>query len=545
MPKPPIKRPVRQVDSSGQRELFPCVPADNARASRATAKPPHFDYPEAGVIQVGGLSLEEHLKQSGIRDVFVIRPFLDAQDWQPFEVAYSCIGRPAYAPQAMLGLILYGIMQGQSSLRELEHLARINLSCWWLTGGIMPDHSVIGRFIVLHGGLLTDSFFEALTRQVLKATRSGVDRTAGDGTIVEAAASRYRLVKQEALNKAVEKQREVIASAATPGTPAATAKLEQLETAQQVLGERAAKRQAKGKDPATTQINPLESDAVVQPMKQQGYGASYKPSVLANAQRVIVAQAIHPSSETVVVPALLDSAARHGILEESSWDAGYHCDSVLDAGEQRHVRILTPEGRSSGDDWNKQSAKQYPKSRFTYDASTDTYRCPAEQVLQKIGTYRGKEGYKPYTLYGTSACADCSKKAHCTASKKEGRRIKRYPGDARKEALRELLQEEAVRERYRKRAAWVEPVFSVLKGKQRLTRFRRKGLASVRLEFVLHAMAYNVGRVVARHFALKGLLMTLKWLFLTALPRRSRKKRDRCANVVFYCTSTLNSYCGC
>jgi hypothetical protein len=401
---------------------------------------------------------------------------------------------------------------------------------------------VIGRFIVLHGERLTESFFESLTHQVLKATRSGVERTAGDGTIVEAAASRYRLVKQEALNKAVEKQREVAASD-TPGTPAHT-KREQLETAQQVLGERAAKRQAKGKDPATPQINPLEPDAVVQPLKTQGYGASYKPSVMANAQRVIVAQAIHPSSETVVVPALLDRAARHGTLEESSWDAGYHCDSVLDAGEQRQVRILTPEGRSSGDDWNKQSAKQYPKNRFTYDASTDTYRCPAGQLLQKIGTYRGKEGYKPYTLYGTSACADCPKKAHCTASK-EGRQVKRYPGDARKEALRELLQEEAVRERYRKRAAWVEPVFSVLKGKQRLTRFRRKGLASVRLEFALHAMAYNVGRVVARHFALKGLLMTVKWLFLTALPRRSREKSDRCANEAFYCASTLNSLCGC
>jgi transposase len=543
MPKPPVKRPVRQVDTSGQRELFPRVPADSARASRPAAQPTHFDYPDVRAIQVGGFSLEEHLKQSGIRDVFVIRSFLDAQDWHPFEVAYSCIGRPAYAPQAMLGLILYGIMQGQSSLRELEHLARINLSCWWLTGGIMPDHSVIGRFIVLHGERLTETFFESLTHQVIKATRSGVDRTAGDGTIVEAAASRYRLVKQEALNKAVEKQREVVASVTTPGTPAA-AKLAQLETAQQVLGERAAKRQAKGKDPATTQINPLESDAVVQPLKQQGYGASYKPSVLANEQRVIVAQALHPSSETAVVPALLDSAARHGTLEESSWDAGYHCDSVLDAGEQRQVRILTPEGRSSGDDWNKQSAKQYPKSRFIYDASTNTYRCPAGQLLQKIGTYRGKEGYKPYTLYGTSACADCPKKTHCTASK-EGRQVKRYPGDARKEALRELLQEEAVRERYRKRAAWVEPVFSVLKGKQRLTRFRRKGLASVRLEFALHAMAYNVGRVVARHFALKGLLMTLKWLFWAMLPHRGRIKSDRCANKAFCVALTLNSHGGC
>ena len=43
----------------------------------------------------------------------------------------------------------------------------------------------------------------------------------------------------------------------------------------------------------------------------------------------------------------------------------------------------------------------------------------------------------------------------------------------------------------------VEPVFSHLRGRQRLYRFRRRGLAGVRVEFALHAMAYNVSRVLA------------------------------------------------
>jgi hypothetical protein len=40
-------------------------------------------------------------------------------------------------------------------------------------------------------------------------------------------------------------------------------------------------------------------------------------------------------------------------------------------------------------------------------------------------------------------------------------------------------------------------VFSHLRGRQRLYRFRRRGLAGVRVEFALHAMAYNVSRVLA------------------------------------------------
>ncbi|MCQ8103767.1 transposase [Methylomonas sp. SURF-2] len=43
----------------------------------------------------------------------------------------------------LLGIILYGILQGLSSLRDLERLARSDVACWWLSGSIMPDHSVI------------------------------------------------------------------------------------------------------------------------------------------------------------------------------------------------------------------------------------------------------------------------------------------------------------------------------------------------------------------------------------------------------------------
>ena len=63
--------------------------------------------------------------------------------------------------------------------------------------------------------------------------------------------------------------------------------------------------------------------------------------------------------------------------------------------------------------------------------------------------------------------------------------------------MREKLKDESVRERYRKRSGWVEPIFSHLKEQQGLTRFRRKGLKKVRVEFALHAMAFNLGRAIA------------------------------------------------
>jgi transposase len=153
---------------------------------------------DAAAIFLGMTPLEEHLRQARIRAPFVVADLLDAQDWTPFEDRYAATGRAPYAPRAMMGLILYGIMHGVSSLRALERLARVDLGCMWVTGGIAPDHANIGRFICLHEQALAQAFFEALTRTVLDRTTTSTSCLAGDGTVIEAVCSHYRLLNEEA-----------------------------------------------------------------------------------------------------------------------------------------------------------------------------------------------------------------------------------------------------------------------------------------------------------------------------------------------------------
>ena len=50
---------------------------------------------------------------------------------------------------------------------------------------------------------------------------------------------------------------------------------------------------------------------------------------------------------------------------------------------------------------------------------------------------------------------------------------------------------------YRQPQAMTEPVFSVLRLKQGLNRFRRRGLRGARRELARHIMAYNLGRALA------------------------------------------------
>lgn len=517
-----ITRRVAKLDTSNQFSLF----ADEAthvssvppRAESQEAGSVRFEDPDPRAIRLNQVRLDEHLIQAGQKQALKLREILETLDWGGFEQAYKPGGRRPYAPRAMLGVIVYGILQGVSSLRALEKLARTDLGCMWVSGGILPDHSILGRFIQRHEDQLTGAFFEQLTARVLKVTGSGTQTLAGDGSVIEAAASRFALMRAEALAQAIERTRARVEQHEAEGADAQSARqrLEQLEQAQAALAPRQAKRQAKGKPSASMQVNVQDPEAVIQPQKgRTHYAASYKPSLLANEARVIVSFALDPSSETAVVPQLLDQAQRQGAVDTVLFDAGYCSDAVIEASAERDIELLCPEGRSEGDSWTKTSSKYYPKSQFTYDREQDCYRCPQGQVLLPVGRYAGNHRYPAYTLYGTPACGQCAFRDQCTRSAR-GRRLRRYDADDAKDALRAKMQHTEVQQRYRQRQAMAEPVFSGLRERQGLRRFRRKGTKAVRLEFAVHALAYNLGRALAREAFLRlhdGIRLALRLLW--------------------------------
>ncbi|WP_419606011.1 hypothetical protein [Thiolapillus sp.] len=169
---------------------------------------------------------------------------------------------------------------------------------------------------------LSGEFFEKLTARVLQVTGTGAGTVAGDGSIIEAAASRFQEIKAEALAELIVKQREKMAASEQEAgeekrweTEKARHDLNRLLEAQQVLEERQQQRQARGKKGEVT-INRQEPEAVIQPQKdKKRFLASYKPSVLVNELRIIIGQAVDPSSETQVVTSLLDQAQQQGVIE--------------------------------------------------------------------------------------------------------------------------------------------------------------------------------------------------------------------------------------
>jgi transposase len=445
-------------------------------------------------IRFGGLWLDEYLEKAGIKEPFVVRGLLEKQDWQAFEGRYGVGGCAAYAPLAMTGLILYGVMQGVETLRGLERLARTDVGCMWVTGGITPDHATIGRFIVQHGDLLGGEFFESLTQAVLRKTGSGTGRVAGDGTVIQAVASRYTTIKREAAELLAKQACERAADSGDTDKHADAQGV--LETLEGRIEARKQKMSAEAAEQVKISLN--EPEAVVQPLKEGGYAPSYKPSVLVNEGRVVVAYAVDPSNETVVIPGMVAMAERIGRekIRELLLDSGYFDHGVLSESIERDIDLLCPEGKGRGDGSWEKTTKYYSKSVFVYDEERDVYTCPRGHEMNPVERCRGTEKRVGYVRYGTPACAVCAYRSECTQSA-EGRKIKRYEGDTAKDVLREVMKDPRARARYRKRQGMVEPVFGYLKRVLKLTRFRRRGLLKVRVEFGLYVLAYNLCRAVA------------------------------------------------
>lgn len=297
-------------------------------------------------LSIGNQSIEDYLLMADIIQPFYVKEFLSKQNWTLFEKNYKKTGRRPYTVKSVVGLILYGLMQGVSSLRDLARMARVDLGCIFITDGIFPDSSSIGRFIQRHADILNEDFFIQLTQNVLKETGSRVNSVAGDGTIIEAASSRYRLMRQEAIE---EKRNKLMSQLeANPKDVELAMHVEKMQQVANEIQQRVNKRKERRQSTESVTINPLEPDAIVQPTKKGRTSVpSYKPSVLANDQRVIVAIDVNPSNEIESLFPMIDMANKIGKNERVSellLDGGYGSLHVLEESVKRDISVLCTSG---------------------------------------------------------------------------------------------------------------------------------------------------------------------------------------------------------
>jgi transposase len=481
-----MRKQASRLRETGQRGLgFDVV----ERAAEPGAK--RFEMPRRATLAFGDGLLSRYLETAGEKWVLELVKFLGEFDWKPFEEKYDGQkGRVPIHPQVLLGLILYGIWAGRSTLREMEALARLDLGAMYVCGGIQPDFTTLARFLGRHEQYLSQGFFEELTKKLFARLRVKPRNIAVDGTVIEAVSSRHSMLKAEAARAAADAARAEAEK--VPSDAAAQRRAEAAETAAAAVEFRQAKLNAEGKK-GEPRVAPAEPESVMQPRKDGAMRPGFVSSVaVAEDTGLITGIDVRGSGETQAVPSLVAQHRRTtGVdVERMLADGNYAKAEVLRLALEANINFLAPAGRGR-DLTRRGNDGKLSKSDFKYDESSDSYRCPDGRTLHFRWVDKSREE-KPRVYRGD--CSGCPLREKCTSGKGD-RTISRFAGDELKEALHHVMQQPEARRDHARRNQ-VERVFASLKTILGFTRFTRRGQAKALMEMSLHCAVLNLRRAL-------------------------------------------------
>ena len=199
----------RQIHVPAQLNLFEetefavSTPSSRSATSLPTRPRARWLVGHAAALRVGTHSVEELLRRSNFGWIVELTGWIerrieqalgDETIWPEFpRELFRCPaqGTSPLSPFALFNLVVIATLLGQSSLRELERLAALDLRGMWILGGWCPDHSTIGRFVAKLHGKVSQTMFEHLTVEALRAVGKRVCDVSLDGTVIAAVASRY------------------------------------------------------------------------------------------------------------------------------------------------------------------------------------------------------------------------------------------------------------------------------------------------------------------------------------------------------------------
>ena len=425
---------------------------------------------------------------------------LDREGWAELgvEMGGDPMGAPAYHPRALLSVWLYGFMTGVRSCRKLEAACRDQIPYLWLTGWQYPDHNTLWRFYRDHRQAMR-KLFERTVRTAITMKLVDLAVQAVDGTKVDANVARDRTYNAEELGRLLNRVEKAIAdleaqNEAGEDTPALhlpeelankSALREQIRHAMDELASEHRKR-----------INLTDWDARLMKTRQ-GFVPSY------NAQAMVSPLASGGTTTGMlltavdVVDQVNDAFQLTPMMEQAEGvtgtrtaltlaDAGYCGGGHLQASHRRGQQVAMP-------DMARPLDNPYHKDRFTYDEDNDSYVCPQGKILRfsSSSTNHGMP-VRVYRSVSVSACRNCPAFGVCTKDYQRGRKIEIGPYDRALRDHRDWMSTEAAKTASYLRKQLIEPVFGIIKEQLRARRFLLRGLANVKAEWTVLAIAFNL-----------------------------------------------------
>jgi transposase len=398
---------------------------------------------------------------------------------------YGYNGNVSVDPAQVMKLLFLLFYDHVESERELMRIVRERLDYLWFLGwGLddeVPDPSVRSKARKRWGPKGFERLFIRVVQRCVEAGLVEGRKIHVDGSLVDADASKNSVVKGspeliEALRDAYQAQAK---------------KLDEPE--ETATGQ-------KYHEPVNDRAMSTTDPDAARVRKNADSRPRYKHHrVIDDAQGVITARETTPGSVKENGP-LMRRVEQHEtntqvgvetVVADRQYGTAENFRACHDRGIRRHMGdLLEPQkekGRREG---------LFPQEAFQYDAKTDTYRCPAGQVLNRRKHKTTRKCFE-YAALG-STCSACGWRAQCTRAHSTARTIKRHYGQEAIEAARaESHSEQGQRDRARRQ--WLlEGSFADAANNHGFKRARWRRLWRQQIQDDLIATIQNA-RILLRH----------------------------------------------
>ena len=412
-------------------------------------------------------------------------------------------GRPGYDPALMLKLNVYGYLNRIQSSRRLEREAQRNVELMWLLGRLAPDFKTIADFRKDNG----DAIKEVCAEFVLLCKRMNLfsdTEVAIDGSKFKTVNNADRAFskgkikrRRENIDESIERYLEGIKKADRQDTKESRNTKEQLKERLAKVKEEAKRLELLEKKLLKTpdkQLSLTDPDARIMATRGRSsvmVGYNVQSAVDTKNHLSLAHEVTNIGNDRAQLSNMAKQAK--AILEVEKLDVladrGYYSVVEILACDENDITPYLPKTFTSGN-W---AAGLYDRSDFIYDKSTDTYRCPADQILKRRSksTHGEKVMYRYYT--SSLTCGSCPKKLKCTTAKE--RRVDRWEHEDVIDELDKRMANEP--ERMSTRRETVEHPFGTIKSWMGHTHFQMKTKPHVGTEMSLHVLSYNLKRVIS------------------------------------------------
>jgi len=426
-------------------------------------------------------------------------------------------GRPVWDPRVLLSLWVYAYSNGVNSAREIAQRCEYHPAYQWLTGMEVVNYHSLADFRVAHQAELDELFVQVLG--VLSYHKLiTLKRVMHDGTKIKAAASDKSFRRQATLQAHLEGARQQVAALSGAQAEELSAQkaaarkralldkqqrlaaaLQEIEELKKNQAKQSEQDQDKAKEPRVSTTDP---QARIMIGAKGAFGPAYNVQISTDAKAKIIvgvglSQCSSDSGELEPAVARIEDSFKEK-PEQMVVDAAYPTHDAILAMAQKGIDLigpLTDRKQTSVDSLKRRgiSPQFYPQA-FTYNESTDSYRCPAHKTLHFETEEKQKGWIKRRYRARAWQCRECRFQAQCCPGSKKGRSVLRQQKSEAVLAFEAKMKTAEAVTIYKERAGVAETPNAWIKDKFGLRQFRLRGLAKVGMETLWACLTYNISQ---------------------------------------------------